>query len=282
MTPIPPPEDQSLRHHSFDGIQEFDRRLPNWWMALLFGSIFFWVGYWAYFEWFRVGLSGPQQVAQSMAKIEAARLASAPTTDNTSLWAMSRNSVFVDAGRATYATTCASCHGAHDIRKSSDPASRTNHANVEATCAACHGNEAIIKQGNLPGGNVAGMFHDSVHGQAMANKTARIAYALLTKGEVFGERSSLLHNRISDSTVRATEDLRVLVIEAETLQQAVDRHPRLAHDLGQVMEIRRRALEGRRPHLAQPRGCAQRRDARGDGVRRRERRGRRANARRSA
>jgi CRP-like cAMP-binding protein len=66
---------------------------------------------------------------------------------------------------------------------------------------------------------------------------------VLTKGEVFGERSSLLHDRVSDSTVRALEDLRVLVIEAETLQQAVDRHPRLAHDLGQVMEIRRRALD---------------------------------------
>jgi hypothetical protein len=71
-----------------------------------------------------------------------------------------------------------------------------------------------------------------------------LVMGVLTKGEVFGERSSLLHNRISDSTVRATEDLRVLVIEAETLQQAVDRHPRLAHDLGQVMEIRRRALDG--------------------------------------
>jgi hypothetical protein len=78
-------------------------------------------------------------------------------------------------GRAvgkSVAATCANCHGAHDIRKSSDPASRTSHANLEATCAACHGNEAIIKQANLPGGNVAGMFHDSVHGQAMAKKTA--------------------------------------------------------------------------------------------------------------
>ena len=67
---------------------------------------------------------------------------------------------------------------------------------------------------------------------------------VLSKGEVFGERSSLLHERISDSTVRATEDLRVLVIEAERLQRALERHPRLAQDLGQVMEIRHRAMEG--------------------------------------
>jgi small-conductance mechanosensitive channel len=66
---------------------------------------------------------------------------------------------------------------------------------------------------------------------------------VLTTGEFFGERSSLLHDRISESTVRALEDLRVMVIDAETLQQAVDQYPRLAQDLGQVMEIRRRALE---------------------------------------
>ena len=66
---------------------------------------------------------------------------------------------------------------------------------------------------------------------------------VLTTGEFFGERSSLLHDRISEATVRAIEDLRVMVIDAETLQQAVDDYPRLAQDLGQVMEIRLRALE---------------------------------------
>jgi len=75
-------------------------------------------------------------------------------------------------GGSSVAATCANCHGTHDIAKSSEPSSRTNHANIEATCGACHGNEEIIKQANLPGGNVAGKFHDSVHGQAMAKKTA--------------------------------------------------------------------------------------------------------------
>ena len=110
MTPTPQSEDETLRHHSFDGIQEFDKRLPNWWLMTLYGAIIFWVGYWAYFQWFHVGLTGPQHVEQAMAKIEAARLASAPTTDDASLWKMSRNPVFVEAGRATFNTTCASCH----------------------------------------------------------------------------------------------------------------------------------------------------------------------------
>jgi nitrate/TMAO reductase-like tetraheme cytochrome c subunit len=69
------------------------------------------------------------------------------------------------AGGNAVAADCSSCHGNHDIAKSSDPKSRTNVANVEATCAVCHGNEAVIKQANLPGGNVAGKFHDSIHGR---------------------------------------------------------------------------------------------------------------------
>jgi hypothetical protein len=70
------------------------------------------------------------------------------------------------------AATCADCHGAHDIVKRDDPASRVSRANVEATCATCHGNEALIKKANLPGGNIAGMYHDSIHGQATAKKTS--------------------------------------------------------------------------------------------------------------
>jgi hypothetical protein len=36
------------------------------------------------------------------------------------------------------AADCASCHGAHDILPSSDPASRTNPANLQKTCGKCH------------------------------------------------------------------------------------------------------------------------------------------------
>ena len=36
------------------------------------------------------------------------------------------------------AANCSSCHGAHDIRSSSDPASRVNRANLATTCGECH------------------------------------------------------------------------------------------------------------------------------------------------
>src|SRR5512137_3058932 len=34
------------------------------------------------------------------------------------------------------AATCHDCHGTHDIKRSSDPSSRTNFGNIEATCGA--------------------------------------------------------------------------------------------------------------------------------------------------
>ena len=70
-------------------------------------------------------------------------------------------------GGSTIAANCTDCHGTHDIARSKDPASRTNHANIEAMCSTCHGSEAMAATGKLPGGNVGGKFHDSIHGKAL-------------------------------------------------------------------------------------------------------------------
>ena len=112
MTPThnQPPSEDPIRPHEYDGIQEYDKRLPNWWLVTFYATIIFWVGYWFYYERAQLGLSGPAAVEAELSQIEAAKLASAPAVDDASLWKMSRNPVFVDAGRATYATTCASCH----------------------------------------------------------------------------------------------------------------------------------------------------------------------------
>jgi cytochrome c oxidase cbb3-type subunit 3 len=115
MTPTPhlPSEDQdtdAIRPHTYDGIQEYDKRLPNWWLFTLYGAIVFWLGYWAYYEWLHAAPSGPQQVEQAMAEIEAARFAATPVLDDAGLWKMSRNPVFVEAGRTTFTATCIPCH----------------------------------------------------------------------------------------------------------------------------------------------------------------------------
>ena len=70
-------------------------------------------------------------------------------------------------GGNAVAANCVDCHGTHDILRSKDPASRTNHLNLEATCSRCHGNDAMVLNGKMPGGNVANKFHDSIHGKSL-------------------------------------------------------------------------------------------------------------------
>ena len=65
---------------------------------------------------------------------------------------------------------------------------------------------------------------------------------VLLRGECFGEKSSLLHGRIAETTVLACDDLEVLVIPCERLQEVMVESPRLAADLDEVIEIRQRAV----------------------------------------
>ena len=122
MTPLPPepPEEDRIRPHVYDGIQEFDKRLPNWWLYTLYVTIVFWVGYWAYFEWFRAGPTSAQEIGAELARIEAARLATAQVDDPT-LWQMSRNPAFTTAGRAVYDANCGACHLASLRGKAESP-----------------------------------------------------------------------------------------------------------------------------------------------------------------
>ncbi len=110
MNPNPPtPPEDPIRPHVFDGIQEYDKRMPNWWLYTLYSMIVFWVAYWSYYEWFRVGPDGEQAILAAMESIEAERLVTAAVDDGT-LWEMSRNPSFVESGRAVYESTCAACH----------------------------------------------------------------------------------------------------------------------------------------------------------------------------
>ncbi|MGB2869969.1 MAG: cytochrome b/b6 domain-containing protein [Bacteroidota bacterium] len=54
------------------------------------------------------------------------------------------------------AANCIDCHGSHEMKKGSDPASRVNKMNIPGTCAQCH--EKVVAQ-----------YRYSVHGVALAN-----------------------------------------------------------------------------------------------------------------
>ncbi len=116
----PEPDQDAIRPHAYDGIQEYDKRLPNWWLYTLYVTIVFWIGYWSYYEWFRIGQSTTQVVSTAMAKIEADRLSTAKL-DDASLWKMSQNATFLAAGKAVFETNCVACHFASMRGKTENP-----------------------------------------------------------------------------------------------------------------------------------------------------------------
>jgi cytochrome b subunit of formate dehydrogenase len=52
------------------------------------------------------------------------------------------------------AAVCSDCHGAHDMKKPSDPTSLVNKFNIPHTCAKCHG-------------DVTEVYNESIHGKAI-------------------------------------------------------------------------------------------------------------------
>ncbi len=101
-----------VREHSFDGIQEFDNRLPNWWLWILYGSIVFAVGYWVVFETLGA-VPGPngRYALEMEAAMEAqlARMAGGGPR-NESLNLMASMPEKVAEGRALFETYCVVCH----------------------------------------------------------------------------------------------------------------------------------------------------------------------------
>ena len=61
---------------------------------------------------------------------------------------------------------CASCHGAHGIRRSSDPGSPVYPTRVAVTCAKCHADKQKMRALNLPS-NIVDQYTESVHGVAL-------------------------------------------------------------------------------------------------------------------
>jgi cytochrome c oxidase cbb3-type subunit 3 len=108
--PPRPPGEDPLRPHVFDGIAEYDKRLPNWWLITLYGTIVFAIVYWMATQHFRHDDDGAR-VARTVQELRAAKLAAAGTYDDAALWTMSRTPSIVAAGAAAYQTTCVSCHG---------------------------------------------------------------------------------------------------------------------------------------------------------------------------
>jgi len=105
-----------LRPHEYDGIQEYDQTLPNWWLFIFFAALLAFPLYWLVYYQFRVVQSDAERVDQAIAKIETVRLKALDemlaTLDDTALvqkWAA--DPAAVSAGHALFQANCIACHG---------------------------------------------------------------------------------------------------------------------------------------------------------------------------
>lgn len=99
--------------HSFDGIQEYDNRLPNWWLFTLYASIVFAVGYWLFYQTFGVGFTQDEAYEHEVeiaAQEQLQRELGKEVTDD-SLVLMTKVQAQVDAGAKVFQQKCVQCHG---------------------------------------------------------------------------------------------------------------------------------------------------------------------------
>lgn len=98
--------------HEVDGIQEYDNKLPNWWLYTFFGAIVFSVGYWYWFEAARIGQSPAEAYQDELDRSAAAQASSAADGEATpeSLLALTRDPEAVSLGKQVFTSSCAACH----------------------------------------------------------------------------------------------------------------------------------------------------------------------------
>ena len=98
-----------LREHQFDGIEEFDNHLPNWWLWTFYGACIFSLFYWMYYHGLGLGPTSREYYEREMAAAAAAKVSIEVTEE--SLLSLSTDTAGVQAGRLVFEQNCVACHG---------------------------------------------------------------------------------------------------------------------------------------------------------------------------
>src|ERR1017187_2051143 len=89
-----------LREHVFDGIQEYDQKLPNWWLFTWYFTSAWFVIYWLAYYQFKTVPTDEDRLNAALTKIDDARKKELELLDDKKLWEISRDAKIVEAGRA--------------------------------------------------------------------------------------------------------------------------------------------------------------------------------------
>ncbi len=105
-------QQDTVMDHEFDGIQEFDNRLPNWWLWLMWGSMVFALIYWVFFHTLGVGVLPVERFEMEMQVAQEVQIARALEAgiDNEFFLMMSQTEDKVAEGREIFVKHCVACH----------------------------------------------------------------------------------------------------------------------------------------------------------------------------
>jgi cytochrome c oxidase cbb3-type subunit 3 len=101
--------------HTYDGIEEYDNKLPLWWQYTLYGAIVFAIIYWFDFQVLKIHPGPKGELDEELAVVAAANAerarASGPVTGEM-LVTLSKDPKTLLDGKTTFSTVCAACHRA--------------------------------------------------------------------------------------------------------------------------------------------------------------------------
>ena len=107
-------QDPAVRPHEFDGIQEFDNQLPNWWLWSFYLAIIFSLFYWLHFHVLGTGNLpvAAYLLEKQQAEAELEKRMAEMEISNEGLAALVEEESFVSKGKEAFVALCATCHKA--------------------------------------------------------------------------------------------------------------------------------------------------------------------------
>ena len=105
-----------LRPHEYDGIQEYDQTLPNWWLFIFYAALAFLPICWLLYYQFGFMRTDGEVVSAAMAEVSKAKAKAldemlAKLDDETLLNKWGKDEQSISNGRETFMANCTACHG---------------------------------------------------------------------------------------------------------------------------------------------------------------------------
>ena len=137
-----------LREHEFDGIQEYDQKLPNWWLFTFYTAIVWFVVQWTLYYHTSLFKDAHQEVKEQVVAVQQAKSAElekmvATLDDSKLVYEWATKPEVLAAGEATFLTNCTPCHGV-------DLSATMTAGNVKVKLPGLPLNDHIWKFGHSP------------------------------------------------------------------------------------------------------------------------------------